>query len=310
MNCRDFLSEFEERNVLGETATKHLRDCADCRKITVAQVHLWQVIDGFQTVDAPNDFDFRVRARIADAKPDSFRPHFLPILRYVLPLSLVIVILALIVVNGIYSIDDKSVPQIAQSTDKMPIQKSESSASITNEQIVAANTPQRLETGDAAANLIPKQINNRREPKAVVPETRLVAEKSVKKPVRVGNNDDKNFVGSQVSSQTQAQILTPKGFPQNQTTVNQSNFPTFSQVTVEQILSLLGIESVLEKGKRQVKKITANSVAERSKIQVGDIIEAIDGETLTDEPIRAKTIEGKKLIVTRGAEKLEILLRN
>ncbi len=74
-------------------------------------------------------------------------------------------------------------------------------------------------------------------------------------------------------------------------------------------MSELGIETVSKNGRWEVKTVKQNSVGERSSVKVGDLIEAIDGEKLTSEPIRAKTVEGKKLTIMRGAGKIEIFLR-
>ncbi len=72
----------------------------------------------------------------------------------------------------------------------------------------------------------------------------------------------------------------------------------------------LGIETVLENGKRVVKAVRPKSSGEMSTIKSGDIIEAIDGKKLTDKSIPGKKIEGKTLTVMRGTEKKEISLRN
>ncbi len=93
MNCREFLIVFEERSGLTEAATLHLKDCSGCQKTSREQTLVWQMIEDLPRVDAPKNFDFRVKARIADAKPTNFQPRFFPVLRYVLPLSLAVLIL-------------------------------------------------------------------------------------------------------------------------------------------------------------------------------------------------------------------------
>ena len=141
MNCRDFINEFEDRNALGETATLHLNDCADCKKINGVQTRVWQIIDRFEPVAAPKDFDFRVKARIANAKPGDFQSRFLPVLRYVLPLSVVGLILAFVIFNGFYSFDNKTVPQVAETNFQPTIRKENSSAGTSpNEQIAINNS--------------------------------------------------------------------------------------------------------------------------------------------------------------------------
>ncbi len=78
MNCRNFLKEFEDRAALTETATLHLNDCAGCKKVNDEQTRVWQMIETLPAVDAPKDFDFRLKAQIAKAKSENFQPRFSP----------------------------------------------------------------------------------------------------------------------------------------------------------------------------------------------------------------------------------------
>lgn len=52
----------------------HLRTCTDCREFQRQQTKLRQIVGNLGTVNAPADFDFRLRARlVADAEAPSFR---------------------------------------------------------------------------------------------------------------------------------------------------------------------------------------------------------------------------------------------
>jgi hypothetical protein len=114
MNCRDFLIEFEDRDTLTRAATLHLKDCLGCQKTTAVQTRIWQMIDGLGRVDAPKDFDFRLKAQIAKANANDFKPRFLPALRYVLPLSAIVLVFALVVFNAVFLNDKNIVPQVAE----------------------------------------------------------------------------------------------------------------------------------------------------------------------------------------------------
>jgi membrane-associated protease RseP (regulator of RpoE activity) len=316
MNCRDFLTEFEDRNALSETATLHLNDCDGCRKINGVQTRVWQIIERFEPVAAPKDFDFRVKARIANSKSSDFQPQLLPVLRYVLPLTFVGLILAFVVFNGIYTLDDKTIPQVAQKDVQAPTQKeNQLTETSPNQQVAGINDSQVLSNEKSVAedaNVKLQEIGSKRELRTFENKTQLIAGKSVKKPqTKTVSGEEKNSGGSHLNAETQAQVLTPKGIPNStQTIENPSNFNLSSSITAEQILSELGIGILSENGRRQVKTIKPNSVAERSGIKVGDLIEAIDGKKLSSEPIPAQTFEVKKLTILRGTEKIEITLRN
>ncbi|MDQ3062111.1 MAG: hypothetical protein M3R14_04510, partial [Acidobacteriota bacterium] len=113
MNCRDFLIEFEERTALTEAAMFHLDDCPSCKKTSREQTRVWQMIDVLPRVDAPNNFDFRVKARIANSKSTDFQPRFFPVLRFVMPLGVIVLLLGLIAFNTNYFSGDNAAEQIA-----------------------------------------------------------------------------------------------------------------------------------------------------------------------------------------------------
>ncbi|HET7113820.1 MAG TPA: hypothetical protein VFI57_09265 [Pyrinomonadaceae bacterium] len=67
--CEAVRSELEEL-MLGDecsvTATQHLRECGNCREFHQKQTKLRQLVGSLGTVEAPADFDFRLRARLAN----------------------------------------------------------------------------------------------------------------------------------------------------------------------------------------------------------------------------------------------------
>lgn len=48
------------------TTMQHLRDCGECRQFQEQQTRLRQIVGSLHTVQAPADFDFRLRARLAN----------------------------------------------------------------------------------------------------------------------------------------------------------------------------------------------------------------------------------------------------
>jgi hypothetical protein len=47
-------------------ATQHLQECGECREFHQRQTKLRQIVGGLGTIEAPPDFDFRLRARLAN----------------------------------------------------------------------------------------------------------------------------------------------------------------------------------------------------------------------------------------------------
>jgi hypothetical protein len=59
---------------LSPATAEHLQSCADCREFHRQQTRLRQMVGSLGTVNAPADFDFRLRARLAaDADKPGFR---------------------------------------------------------------------------------------------------------------------------------------------------------------------------------------------------------------------------------------------
>jgi hypothetical protein len=67
--CETVRRELEEL-MLGDdcsmSATQHLRECGDCREFHQKQTKLRQIVGSLGVVEAPADFDFRLRARLAN----------------------------------------------------------------------------------------------------------------------------------------------------------------------------------------------------------------------------------------------------
>ena len=68
MNCRNIQREIEEAasaDLLSAAAASHLEACAACETLSRQQTRLQAIVSSLGTVEAPGDFDFRLRARLA-----------------------------------------------------------------------------------------------------------------------------------------------------------------------------------------------------------------------------------------------------
>ncbi len=305
MNCRDFLTEFEERERLTDAATRHLKNCLDCKKTSSEQTRVWQMIDVLPRVDAPVNFDFRVKARIASSKSADFQPRFFSVLRYVMPLGLIVLLLGIVAFNANYFSDNNAAEQIAATVPQTPIVKENMplNASLTNQLAYAESKNEESAIELSAVNT--KQSTNQN---VQFVATKLPSSRQIKTPKLKVEKDSGG--GNHVISVRNVPVYLPKGMDTNQTNTSVSNPKNPKTINEEQFLSFIGIEIALENAKRTVKSITKNSLAERSSVEVGDVIEAIDGKKISGEPFSGRTIRGKTLTVLRGAKKIEIALHN
>ena len=63
---RQELDELMLDEAWSSSAAEHLRECAECREFHQQQTRLRQIVGSLGTVSAPADFDFRLRARLAN----------------------------------------------------------------------------------------------------------------------------------------------------------------------------------------------------------------------------------------------------
>ena len=71
MNCRNIRREIEEvgsDNLLSSSAKDHIENCLECRTFSEDRLKLREMLSSLGAVTAPDDFDFRLRARLASEK--------------------------------------------------------------------------------------------------------------------------------------------------------------------------------------------------------------------------------------------------
>jgi len=255
------------------------------------------MIGDLKRVNAPKDFDFRLKARIANATSTDFQPRFLPVLRYILPLSTILVIFAFVVLNGLYFPDNQAVSQVAETVPPTQVeQKSPPIMPFVDERVVAKDE-----------NLVVEDLPIKKDIKSLADKPQFIVVKSpTAKPKKNLSEKIDNSGGSRDSASTVPPInYTPKGTNLNPIVENPPNTKTLKPLNAQEILSQLGIEAIFTDAGWKVKSVKQEGLG----VKVGDVIEAIDGEKLTNKPLSAKTVEVKKLTIMRGAEKIEISLR-
>ncbi len=306
MNCREFTNEFEERNALTHKATLHLNDCPDCQKMSSRQTYVWQMIDALEQVNAPNDFDFRVKARIANARPTDFQPRFLPALRYVLSAGIIVLLVGFVAFNSSYFSNNQTAEQ-AKIIPPTAIAENNFSPRPSEESQDVAKTTQPFNDEKPSISNLPA---NTEPPKFRKEKEYTTVKLPLNQPSQIPKTRVKeDLSGSRVSTFKSATVITPENLSPNQKIERMPNSENSILISIEQIEQFLGIETILENGNRKVKSVRENSSAARSGVKVGDVIEELNGKKLSDASLRTKTIEAKTLTVMRGAEKIEISLQ-
>jgi hypothetical protein len=121
-NCEEIRRELDELmldEVCSASAVEHLKRCPACREFHETRTKLRQMVGSLGTIAAPPDFDFRLRARLANGSPgEGF--HFWSFARRGLAFAAVLVVFltGIIVVRNI--VNQQSAREVAETKPVVP----------------------------------------------------------------------------------------------------------------------------------------------------------------------------------------------
>ena len=250
-------------------------------------------------IDAPANFDFRLKARIAGSQKSDFQPRFGFAFRYALPaFALIFAFVFLAYNSGFFASENKNA--IAENAPvKTPEQPQNSIAADSSAPVLIEKTI----TDSVAANnnsAIAKVIEN--PPKKSVETISPTPRKKIfeKEKDSVGGSKDFGSTGETVKQPNFNVNIAPKF----------QNGERNNLIAVENILSINGINAEFENGKWKVKSVAPNSLGESSGIKQNDVIEAVDEVLLSGKNIKGDSFKGKEITITRDGEKKTIKLQN
>lgn len=265
-----------------------------------------QMCRGLKRVNAPKNFDFRLKSRIANASQSDFQQNaFLPFLRYALPLCLVLFLAGFVVFSGMITSEKNDViaeqtvppqsvnspvnvlaaPQIASADNSI---NSNGSGTF----IIAANSEVRKPNLNTAVGLEGNKAKNNQSAKRT-------------------DKSGEDFGGTRVSASRDSILITPKGIPSNPNISNTqaANVGNTNRISVKDVLSEIGIQADFAGAKWSVKSVGANSLAGRAGIKPGDVIESVGNRKLDTEEIAEQTLTIKIINILREGKKIAVELR-
>jgi hypothetical protein len=260
--------------------------------LTADEAKVRGMLGGLKRVEAPKDFGFKVQARIARARPETFREkRGLAFLRYAIPLGLVLAVTSAFIINSVYRVNDASVPPVAAITSDAPI--------------ALPSGPQSNEVAVMAPGLDPRSSSNTvsgANTLAVNPP-RPSSERRIPGSRDTGGGS----ITSGLESRGPIIRLNPNAGPRPDT--NRTGFETRGEISVRAILKIVGINADPSDIGWKVQTVDTNSVAERSGVKGGDLIEAINGLPVTDGTQFSGRFIGKNLRVNRDGKTVAIDLK-
>lgn len=269
----------------------------DTEILSADEQKLREICRTLKSVDAPKDFDFKLKARIANSKAGDFQPRrrFVPVMRYALPALALILVLGLLAYNGGF-LSSGNNSTIAGS----PV--APSSITLPENSAVSSFTP-RAQTANVNAAILPLTQNSPKPNEVAVRQPKKAETGITRRPMQ------NEMGGSTDQSAKKATIITPENNMLQSIPQDSQDNRTANPIPVREVLLQNGINADFENGRWTVKSVTPNSLGESSGVKPNDVIEEIDSQPLSGATVFNKIVNGKTVTVTRNGQKSLIRLR-
>jgi hypothetical protein len=278
------------------------------------------ILSSLEKVDAPKDFNFKLKSKITDAKSTRVNSTFWRYFAIAVPSLACVMLIAFFAFNRNVSPMQDTIATVENPQKIEP-------AAIVNE-VKPIQTSNTFVAEDKNSNEPPKPAKNSPlvEPKVVdekiIAEPKPVDEKIYAKIEKPRNTAVKNervlskvpkvkdeFIGQKTSAVTDIpKPILPKGLNGNSPSLKINETDTVFEI--ENVLKDLGIETTAENGKLKVKSVTKKSLAENSGVKTNDVIDAVDNQKITPKEIRKKAFDAKSINVIRDGKTIELKLQN
>lgn len=293
MNCQEFQNEFESVDLLTRAARQHSKNCADCRDFQTSQSRVSAILQGLPRVEAPKDFDFQVRARIARQNEENQRIPFFLSFRHILPFASVLLIVSAVAIGGLFIIRNGGNDRVDSSSAARP------------------QDPQIQPAKEISA--MPQPANSFTESNASVnapaPEADLETRKMPVRQKRPASSSEKNVDEGGGSRDLAVTSVPPVIQPEFNTNRPIEVVPNPNRTTISSLSEVLKISGIdAEDGK--VISVAKNSLAERSGIRVGDSILAVNGRKIDSGEFSGNQISIRTITIIRNGESVDIVLKN
>jgi membrane-associated protease RseP (regulator of RpoE activity) len=247
-----------------------------------------RALGGLRKVDAPGDFESRVRAGIARRVAEPRQPFFFRYgLLYVVP-----TVLALVVGTTYFLTADRETNSAAVTQPPIVVQPAADTS-------VAAPAPENSQFGttSVAPPQPPPVADNA---STVRPPAPKVGTRGERRVVSNGGSVDRAL-------RTSSTPILPKGLQTEPQKEELGDFQTTVELSASDLLRAIGIEP---DGAMHVRSVTPNSPAAKAGVRTGDVLDSVDGKPVTSDTVFRGTIELKKLGVTRDGRRIELTLKN
>lgn len=242
------------------------------------------LLGGLKRVDAPKNFEFRLKSRIANTTPEDMRPRrLIPVLGYAAPLVLVLLVGTYLVVTGVYTVDTNSVADVEQ---PQPV------ANITETVL-----PNPAPFAEKEKPVPDNELQAASRDQIMVADTERTAE-APKAPKKTSRSSDQPG-GSFDTGLASPKVILPKSLNPNAS----------ARVSIREILSTIGIQAAFDGDSIKINSVVENNMAGRSGVEAGDVLESINGRPVTGTTMFDSPFTVTSIGVRREGKSMQISLR-
>ncbi len=273
--------------------------------LSVDEQKISHLVGSLEKVSAPENFNLRLKARLASADENESRISVWQTLRYVLPLTATAFIAAFLIFQaGIFS-SSSNQTEIAANLQIPPTP--ENSRNLPSNTLVAQSSNLVFNENKSEPKLSESNATDIKSENVSADANRL--KKREKISSKSAQNEDLPLSRDSALGESNVKLM-PKGLNARKP-VSIGREPEKENVSLEavEVLRFIGVETVFEGKKLKVKSVKENSLAEHSGIKNGDFVEAIDDQKLEQENMKPEFKGGKTLTVLRDGKVLEIVLK-
>ncbi len=296
MNCQEFQNQFEQRAELSKVAALHFENCEECRDHS----KLLEMLLGLERVEVPGDFDFQLKARIAQGSPKKVSHGWIPSFQFMATLAPVALFIFVLAIGTLYFIKTPAIKDVVNDVAIPSDTTSVNEKPSLNETELAAKTP-------VVPEQLPQEAVDPKDVKSVETAKNQGADVKRKEPRElISKPTPDSGGGSMEFSLTPGVVTIPLTLDSNRKVEGSDVLPVATVSKLTEIWNFIGVSV----NSLKIVSVGKNSVALRSGLEVGDIIEEIDGNKITADSIKDKQINVRSLTVVRDGKKLEIVLNN
>ena len=250
-----------------------------------------RLLGALKRVEAPANFNFRVKSRIESGRPISRSAFNVPLLvRYLVPAALLLVVayFGLNALRGGKTVTPNvAVTQPAAVAPAAPV-------TTNNEQVAPPANEQAPERA-----LVQKPEGN--SPLSAAPKDKKSSKNLSDSPAGFSHDE---AVGP-------GKVLLPRGLTSNSNIpISTKGLDSGPQLTAKELLSILGIKAAYDGSGWKVESADAAGMAGRSGVKAGDVIESINDQAITDKTTFGNKFNGHSIRVRRDGASVTVVLKN